>query len=40
MTSLENETDRLRGLRAGASAYLTKSGFDHQTLLETVAALL
>jgi two-component system chemotaxis sensor kinase CheA len=40
MTSLENETDRLRGLSAGASAYLTKSGFDHQTLLETIAALL
>lgn len=40
MTSLESEADRLRGLRAGASAYLTKGAFDHRTLLETMAALL
>jgi two-component system chemotaxis sensor kinase CheA len=40
MTSLESEADRLRGMRAGASAYLTKGAFDHQTLLETMAALL
>jgi two-component system chemotaxis sensor kinase CheA len=40
MTSLESEADRLRGMRAGASAYLTKSAFDHRTLLETMATLL
>jgi len=40
MTSLESEADRMRGLRAGASAYLTKGAFDHRTLLETMAALL
>jgi two-component system chemotaxis sensor kinase CheA len=40
MTSLESEVDRLRGLRAGASAYLTKGAFDHRSLLETMATLL
>jgi two-component system, chemotaxis family, sensor kinase CheA len=40
MTSLESEADRLRGLRAGASAYLTKGAFDHRSLLETMATLL
>lgn len=40
MTSLENESDRMRGLAAGASAYLTKGAFDHRTLLETLSSLL
>jgi two-component system chemotaxis sensor kinase CheA len=40
MTSLESEADRLRGLRAGASAYLTKRTFDHPVLLSTIASLL
>ncbi|HEX6240971.1 MAG TPA: response regulator, partial [Polyangiales bacterium] len=40
MTSLESEADRLRGLSAGASAYLTKRAFDHPALLSTIASLL
>jgi two-component system chemotaxis sensor kinase CheA len=40
MTSLDSEADRLRGLKAGASAYLTKSAFDHPVLLATIASLL
>jgi two-component system chemotaxis sensor kinase CheA len=40
MTSLASEADRLRGLRAGANAYLTKGAFDHRTLLDTMATLL
>ncbi len=40
VTSLGSDRDRARGVQAGASAYLTKSGFDQQTLLDTVATLL
>jgi two-component system chemotaxis sensor kinase CheA len=40
VTGLGSDRDRLRGLTAGASAYLAKSAFDHQTLLDTVAGLL
>jgi two-component system chemotaxis sensor kinase CheA len=40
MTSLDSEADRMRGLKAGASAYLTKSAFDHPALLATIASLL
>jgi two-component system chemotaxis sensor kinase CheA len=40
VTSLEGESDRLRGLEAGASAYLGKSAFDHRVLLETLRGLL
>jgi two-component system chemotaxis sensor kinase CheA len=40
VTSLEGERDRLRGLEAGASAYLGKSAFDHRVLLETIGSLL
>ncbi len=36
----EREEDRIRGLDAGADAYLTKSSFHDQTLLETVADLI
>src|SRR5262249_33054916 len=36
----EREEDRMRGLDAGADAYLTKSSFHDQTLLETVADLI
>jgi two-component system sensor histidine kinase and response regulator WspE len=36
----EREEDRMRGLDAGADAYLTKSSFHDQTLLETVADLV
>ena len=40
VTSLGSDRDRARGVQAGANAYLTKSGFDQQTLLDTVATLL
>lgn len=40
VTALEGESDRLRGLQAGANAYLGKSAFDHHTLLEVLGGLL
>jgi two-component system chemotaxis sensor kinase CheA len=40
VTSLEGEHDRLRGLEAGANAYLGKSAFDHRVLLEVIGGLL
>ena len=40
MTGLATDEDRRRGLKAGASAYLVKSGFDQQDLLETIEQLL
>jgi two-component system chemotaxis sensor kinase CheA len=40
VTSLEAENDRLRGLEAGANAYLGKSAFDHRILLEVIGGLL
>jgi two-component system, chemotaxis family, sensor kinase CheA len=40
VTSLEGESDRLRGLEAGANAYLGKSAFDHRILLEVIGGLL
>ncbi|MDB4972658.1 MAG: sensor histidine kinase/response regulator [Myxococcaceae bacterium] len=40
VTSLEAESDRLRGLEAGANAYLGKSAFDHRILLEVIGGLL
>jgi two-component system chemotaxis sensor kinase CheA len=40
VTGRASEEDRARGLRAGADAYLVKSGFDQKNLLETVARLL
>jgi two-component system sensor histidine kinase and response regulator WspE len=36
----EREEDRMRGLDAGADAYLTKSSFHDQTLLDTVSDLI
>jgi two-component system chemotaxis sensor kinase CheA len=39
LTSRSSETDRRRGLEAGASAYLLKSAFDETALLDTVARL-
>ena len=36
----EREEDRLRGLDAGADAYLTKSSFHDQTLIDTVVDLI
>jgi two-component system chemotaxis sensor kinase CheA len=39
VTSLEGENDKLRGLEAGANAYLGKSAFDHRVLLEVLGGL-
>ncbi len=36
----DREEDRIRGLDAGASAYLTKSSFHDQTFLHTIADLI
>ena len=40
VTSLSSDKDRARGLEAGASAYIVKSGFDRKSLLEAVGQLL
>lgn len=40
LTSLHSETDRQKGLGAGADAYLTKSGLDRVELIETVGRFL
>jgi two-component system, chemotaxis family, sensor kinase CheA len=40
VTSLESEEHRARGLEAGADAYVGKSGFDQQGLLDTIRRLL
>lgn len=40
VTALETVEHRARGLEAGADAYLAKSSFDQDTLLETIRQLL
>jgi CheY-like chemotaxis protein len=40
VTSLESPQDRIRGLEAGADAYITKGDFDQQDLLETIERLI
>ena len=40
VTSLESPQDRIRGLEAGADAYITKSTFDQRELLETIERLI
>jgi two-component system, chemotaxis family, sensor kinase CheA len=40
VTALESESDRKRGMDAGADAYLVKSGFDQRALLRTIEQLL
>jgi two-component system chemotaxis sensor kinase CheA len=40
VTALESQTDRERGLDAGANAYLPKSSFTQGTLLKTVRSLM
>lgn len=40
VTSLASELDRQKGLQAGASAYITKGGFNQEELLSTVKMLL
>jgi two-component system chemotaxis sensor kinase CheA len=40
VTSLDEPAQRERGLEAGADAYITKSSFDQDTLLDTVRMLI
>ena len=40
VTSLESPQDKVRGLEAGADAYIAKGSFDQQELLETVERLI
>jgi two-component system, chemotaxis family, sensor kinase CheA len=40
VTALESEHDKMRGLEVGANAYLPKSSFDQQQLLETITQLV
>jgi len=40
VTALEAEADRMRGLEAGADAYLVKSAFDQTALLEAIRQML
>lgn len=40
VTSLASERDQRRGLDAGASAYITKGGFDNRLLLSTLERLI
>jgi two-component system chemotaxis sensor kinase CheA len=40
VTALESPEHRARGLEAGADAYVGKSSFDQQNLLETIRQLL
>lgn len=40
VTSLESAEDKARGIEVGADAYITKSGFDQDNLLGTIAQLI
>lgn len=40
VTALASESNRLRGMQAGADAYLVKSAFDQDTLLDAVRKVL
>jgi two-component system chemotaxis sensor kinase CheA len=40
VTALDSEADRMRGLEAGASAYLSKGAFDQGELFDTIERLL
>lgn len=40
VTAMETEQDRMRGLDAGANAYLLKSAFDQTNLIETINQIL
>ncbi len=40
VTSLDEPAQRERGMEAGADAYITKSSFDQDTLLDTVRMLI
>ena len=40
VTSLDSQQDRVRGMEAGADAYIGKSSFDQRELLETIERLI
>jgi two-component system chemotaxis sensor kinase CheA len=40
VTALESESDKTRGLEAGADAYLVKSAFDQKNLIAVISRLL
>lgn len=40
VTSLESVEDKTRGIEVGADAYIVKSGFDQQNLLDTIQQLI
>ena len=40
VTARERESDKARGIEAGANAYLVKSAFEQRNLLETIAQLM
>ncbi len=40
VTSLDKPEEKLEGLEAGADAYISKSSFDQETLLETIRQLI
>lgn len=40
VTSLDSPRDRIRGMEAGADAYIAKGAFDQQELLETIERLI
>ena len=40
ITSMESPQDKIRGLKAGADAYIVKSSFDQRELLETIERLI
>lgn len=40
VTARSTDLDKARGMEVGASAYLVKSAFDHNVLLDTIAQLL
>ena len=40
VTSLDSPEDRVRGMEAGADAYIVKSSFDQRELLETIERLI
>ena len=40
VTALQSPDDRQRGLEAGANAYLVKSGFEQDSLLDSIQRLI
>jgi len=40
VTSLDSKEDREHGITVGADAYIVKSGFDHNNLLEVINRLI